>query len=75
MTGYFPHDLSVAPGADYDIEVDRLFGERKFPEVGHIKNGQIILGCWEGKFKAATDVLNLLERESRVVQETIGSKK
>jgi serine/threonine protein kinase len=58
MTGQLPHYSSVQRGGaeDYNTVVTRLFSQRRFPDVKHIKNGRTILGCWEGKLITASGV-------------------
>ncbi|KAJ6093407.1 hypothetical protein N7486_008696 [Penicillium sp. IBT 16267x] len=40
-----------------DIEVEKRFKNLEFPDVSHIFRGDIILGCWSGKFSSADEVL------------------
>ncbi|KAJ5933551.1 hypothetical protein N7454_005880 [Penicillium verhagenii] len=40
-----------------DAEVEERFWDLKFPDVSHIFRGDIILGCWSGRFSSAEEVL------------------
>ena len=40
-----------------DIEVEKRFTNLEFPDVSHIFRGDIILGCWSGRFSSAEEVL------------------
>jgi serine/threonine protein kinase len=63
MTGYWPFRASPPPDTadDMDIyqdKVDKLFKEGVFPDVSGIQGGDVILGCWQSRYKSAVEVLD-----------------
>jgi serine/threonine protein kinase len=42
--------------------LEALFGERKFPITGSLLLGDIILGCWGGRFDSANGILHYAKR-------------
>jgi serine/threonine protein kinase len=63
MTGCWPFRASPPPGTADDMDfyrdkVDKLFKEGVFPDVSGIQGGDVILGCWQHRYKSAVEVLN-----------------
>lgn len=45
----------------YETKVETRFGRGEFPNVLGIAVGNVIIGCWTGKFATAKDVLAALD--------------
>ena len=43
-------------------QVAEKFGNRQFPDVGHLKSGKIIMKCWNGRYKAMDEVYKHLQQ-------------
>lgn len=60
MTGSLPHGSSAVTSrvTDYQYieEFKRLVGQGEFPDVSGLVGGNIIMGCWTGKFQAVEEV-------------------
>lgn len=61
LTGHWPFCESGAHIStsmdDYEIYVESLFQKHIFPDVSHLWGGQIILGCWTGRFSAMEEIV------------------
>lgn len=74
MTGHWPYK---SPGPfktmeemdEYDQRVDLLFKEGKFPDVGGLVGGKVIMGCWTKKYSSAEQILRSLEVEMLIDDE------
>ncbi|KAI9683958.1 MAG: hypothetical protein M1829_004293 [Trizodia sp. TS-e1964] len=67
LTGFWPY-RNTPPVRDesileYEDEVNKLFLDGKFPDVSHIAGGHIIKGCWDHKYKKATELLDAIKAE------------
>jgi serine/threonine protein kinase len=52
-------------------QIERLYSEGQYPDVSGLFFGQIILACWNGRFRDMAEVLVALRRlSSRPLQET-----
>jgi serine/threonine protein kinase len=51
MTGKRPYECKS------DDTITQLYSDRTFPDVMGILYGHIIMGCWQGRFKSAAEVL------------------
>ena len=51
MTDYPPYE------GEEDDAIERKFASHIFPIVEHIPLGRVILGCWQGRYCSASDVL------------------
>lgn len=68
LTGHWPYK---SPGPfktteemdKYDQKVDLLFRQRKFPDLGGLIGGKVIIGCWMKKYSTAEEILCALEAE------------
>ncbi|KAJ5274577.1 hypothetical protein N7505_003122 [Penicillium chrysogenum] len=56
-----PSDIQILTRAQQrraaDAEVEKRFRNLQFPDVSHIFRGDVILGCWNGRFSSAEEVL------------------
>jgi serine/threonine protein kinase len=62
MTGYWPFRASPPPSTAEDMEfyqdeVNRRFEKSTFPDVCGLQGGDVIMGCWENRYKSAAEVL------------------
>ena len=49
----------------YENEVEERFKRGEFPDVSGVAVGNVIMGCWTGKFAIAQDVLYALDALDR----------
>lgn len=62
MTGREPYDILT------DVEVAARFSDGDFPAVDSVPCGQIILGCWEGRFHSVDEVFwDLVEKRKALL--------
>jgi serine/threonine protein kinase len=56
-----PSDVQILTRAQQrraaDAEVEKRFRNLQFPDVSHIFRGDVILGCWSGRFSSVEEVL------------------
>ena len=68
LTGHWPYK---SPGPfktteemdKYNQKVDLLFKQGKFPDVGGLIGGKVVMGCWTKKYSTAEEILCALEVE------------
>jgi serine/threonine protein kinase len=74
LTGHWPYK---SPGPfktgeemdKYDQKVDLLFRQRKFPDVGGLMGGRVVMGCWMKEYSTAEEILCALKVEMSVVDD------
>lgn len=63
LTGHWPHRgpggmfESMEEMEQYEMHVDGLFKQGIFPDVKGLFGGEIILGCWMGKYSSVDEIL------------------
>jgi hypothetical protein len=67
-TGHWPHKSpswfkTTEEMIKYDRKVDVLFKQGKFPDVGGLIGGKVVIGCWMKKHSTAEEILCALEAE------------
>ncbi|KAL9129664.1 MAG: hypothetical protein Q9217_001943 [Psora testacea] len=50
--------------------VEQNFTEGRFPEVGHLRVGGIIIGCWKGSYEMVSQVVEDLEQLAKCLEDT-----
>ncbi|OAR02107.1 hypothetical protein LLEC1_05479 [Akanthomyces lecanii] len=69
VTGHWPFRKSTLPFAsveemeEYEASVDANFADGKFPNVAGLLGGDVMLGCWDGTFSKASEIMAAVEEQ------------
>jgi len=68
LTGHWPYSLpgsfmTLDERVIYGQNVDMLFEQKKFPDVGELAGGKIVMNCWTKMYSTAEQMLDSIDKE------------